>query len=213
MDTRRAPWNKDMRKFWKSAIDIRSSIRGEADPSLGVLLSRYGFACETAGDWTTAEEAYTRAYSLNPHHEAIDLAIHKTQMARFYIRQGMFAKAEAEAEAACYAARETTRSAGWSVARELADLIPEYQQHLQQAQAEKLIQAMLTISGDQVITAFDPQLLKLYNAYVSSGALDKARSLAEQRLTASSGCINDWNVNAWRLRLSDIDKRITLVPK
>jgi len=199
-----------MRKIWKSAIDIRSSIRGEADPSLGVLLSRYGYACETVGDWTTAEESYTRAYSLNPHHDAIDLAIHKTQMARFYIRQGMFAKAEA---AWRVAASETTSSGGWSVARELADLIPEYQQHLQQAQAEKLIQAMLTISGDQVITAFDKQLAKLYNAYVSSGALDKAKLLAVQRLTASSSCINDWNVNAWRLRLSDIEKRITLVPK
>jgi hypothetical protein len=191
----------DQKKLWKTALDIRSSVRGENDKSLDPLLRQYASACEASKDIIEAEKSYLKANALTADNSADAVAISDILLAQFYLRQSMFEKADKSWNKA---EKATRGGMSKSVAGIFAQLVDNYKKLSRVADVEKMITVLLAHGGDSIVEQLDPQVEDLVSGYIGSGALPKAEALLVKRVNASGTCVEDAAANDWRLKLSDV---------
>jgi hypothetical protein len=187
---------------WKTAIDIRSSIRGENDPSLADFYREYGNACEQNKDLDGAEKAFLRAQALNPDKSPDGLACSQIRIAHYYLQRNMNDKA---AEYLNKAEKTAGKQMSRNFVSQLQALSDEYIRRSHPADAEKITTYLLEIGGDEVLQEVDRSLSQIIEGYINSFDFTKAQSLLLKRIEATKTCSNDHSAARWRLKLSDVD--------
>jgi len=182
-------------------LSIRESVRGKDDPSLIPLVDRYASACEAAHEIDKAEAAYLRADSLGKNDDPGVKAGRQVDLAQFYLRHGMFDKADAAWRTGEKLLDGTVNQ--WT-ARGFLNLADQYNKAGHQGEMDAIISTLLADGGDDVVSAFDPKLSELVNGYFASFSFVRAEDLIQKRIKASAKCTSDTAASDWRLKLSDL---------
>lgn len=192
----------DDKEFWKTAIEIRSSVRGPNDASLYSLLERYVNACEQNNEIAEAEHTYLRLLTLKNKDSADAEVKVQVDLARFYLRHSMQDKAEAAYHKALSLSKnQVTRKS----VSQLLSLASDFKGHSRAALSDEIIIDLLASGGDETVQSVDSTLNAVVSGYLNSFQLTKAQALLVKRVEASKTCSNDHQANHWRLKLSDID--------
>jgi hypothetical protein len=192
----------DKKKLFKTAIDIRASIRGAEDSSLENLLDSYASECELQNDLTEAESAFRWKANLKAGKSPDSSIRSKIQLAQFYVRHGKFDQANSYWLDLEIHARPPMSG---PVSQAFYELAYEYKKAGRIADADKVVSALLNVGGDQLISRLSSFVEQLVNGYLSTFNFKKAQALLIKRVKASDKCINDLFGTYARLQLSNVD--------
>ncbi len=193
----------DSFQFYKSAIDVRSAVRGANDPSLRQLMEQYARICEQKNNIAEAENVIKRLAGLKGQNAEESSILAQIDLAKFYLRRSMSEKALTAYKTAWSQAKNQLTP---NLVSQLIALSSEFKSHGQPDVSDELLANLMnSVTSEDSMRNVDQALRSTVDSCMNSFDLTRAQSLLMKRVNATKRLGNDREGNHWKLKLSEVD--------